>query len=173
MGLAVRILKVRHATCGDANHGIADLNAVLGFTYVHPNDLDVSLAPDATTSPAHQGTHGDTSYYFFPTADLPLFGPLRTFGVPEPVIDVVEPFFKVIVELGYDRSIRPWKPTPARLIPPLNPVKVAAESRQRDRRGNQQRRRAHRLASAPEHSHSAGPRRSGRGCEAGPLGAGR
>jgi hypothetical protein len=31
----------------------------------------------------------------------------------------------VLVELGYDRSIPPWEPTPARLIPPLNPGKVA------------------------------------------------
>ena len=56
-----------------------------------------------------------------------MFGPLRTLGVPEPVIDVVEPFFKVIVDLGYDRSIPPWEPTPARLIPPLNPVTVAGD----------------------------------------------
>ena len=40
---------------------------------------------------------------------------------------MVEPFFKVIVELGYDRSIRPWEPTPARLIPPLHPVAVATD----------------------------------------------
>jgi hypothetical protein len=31
------------------------------------------------------------------------------------------------VELGYDRSIPAWDPTPARLIPPLNPVKVATD----------------------------------------------
>ena len=56
-----------------------------------------------------------------------MFGPLRTLGVPESVIDVFEPFFRVIVELGYDRSIKPWEPTPARLIPPIKPVKVAAD----------------------------------------------
>ena len=72
-------------------------------------------------------THGNSSYYFFPTEDLPLFDPLRSLGVPEPVIDVVEPFFRVIVELGYDRSIHPWEPTPARLIPTLNPAGVTAD----------------------------------------------
>ena len=72
-------------------------------------------------------TTGTPTYYFFETADLPLFGPLRTLGVPEQLIDVVEPFFKVIVDLGYDRSIPPGEPTPARLIPPLHPVKVAAD----------------------------------------------
>ena len=56
-----------------------------------------------------------------------MFGPLRTLGVPEPLIDVVEPFFRVIVELGYDRTIPPWEPTPARLIPPLEPAKVATD----------------------------------------------
>ena len=40
---------------------------------------------------------------------------------------MVEPFFRVLVELGYDRSIPPWEPTPARLIPPLNPATVATD----------------------------------------------
>ena len=40
---------------------------------------------------------------------------------------MVEPFFRVLVDLGYDRSIPPGEPTPARLIPPLDPVTVAAD----------------------------------------------
>ena len=117
------------------------------------------MPPDPTTSPAYQGTHGDTSYYFFPTQDLPLFAPLRTLGVPESLIDVVEPFFRVLVELGYDRSIPPWEPTPARLIPHARPGEGDRRSGQRDRRGHQQRRGPHRLATAAEHSragHSCG-----------------
>jgi PE-PPE domain len=106
---------------------VADLNALLGLAYVHLYDLDVSLPADPTTSKYYQGTHGDTSYYFFETPDLPLFAPLRTLGVPESLIDVVEPFFRAIVELGYDRTIPPWEPTPARLIPPLNPASVATD----------------------------------------------
>ena len=106
---------------------IADANALLGGAYVHARAFDVSLPADPTSSAAYQGTHGDTSYYFFPTADLPLFGPLRTLGVPESLIDVVEPFFRVLVELGYDRSIPPWQPTPARLIPIFDPAKVTAD----------------------------------------------
>lgn len=54
-----------------------------------------------------------------------MFGPPRTLGVPEPLIDVFEPFFRVLVELGYDRSIPAWEPTPARLIPRINLVKLA------------------------------------------------
>ena len=106
---------------------ISTLNALLGFVYLHTHPFDVTLAPDASTSVALQGTHGDTSYYFFETQDLPLFAPLRMLGVPEALIDVVEPFFRVIVELGYDRSIPPWEPTPARLIPTLDSAKVATD----------------------------------------------
>ena len=56
-----------------------------------------------------------------------MFAPLRMVGVPEPLIDVVEPFFRVLVELGYDRSIPLWEPTPARLIPRFDPEKVATD----------------------------------------------
>jgi PE-PPE domain len=106
---------------------VAVLNALLGAPYVNFYGFDVSLAPDPSTPAPIKTKHGDTTYYFFPTADLPLFGPLRTLGVPESLIDVVEPFFRVIVELGYDRSIQLWEPTPARLFPTLDPVKVATD----------------------------------------------
>lgn len=106
---------------------VADLNALMGIVYLHTNSFDVSLPSDPTTSPAYQGTHGDTSYYFFKTQDLPLFAPLRALGVPEKLIDVVEPVFRVIVEAGYDRTIAPWVPTPARLIPSVAPRKFAAD----------------------------------------------
>jgi hypothetical protein len=92
-----------------------------------PYYVDRNLPPSSPTSPAYQGILGDSSYYCFRTADLPLFAPLRTLGVPESVIDVVEPFFRVLVELGYDRSIAPWEPTPARLIPQLDPAKVSTD----------------------------------------------
>ena len=105
---------------------VATANALLGALYLHPYDLEPSLADPGTPPPIHTKT-GDTDYYFFETDDLPLFGPLRQLGVPEPVIDVVEPVVKVVVDLGYDRSIPPGEPTPARLIPPINPVKVTTD----------------------------------------------
>ena len=40
---------------------------------------------------------------------------------------MVQPFFRVIVELGYDRSHRQGKPTAARLVQRFDPVKVAAD----------------------------------------------
>jgi hypothetical protein len=56
-----------------------------------------------------------------------LFDPLRALGVPKSAIDVVEPFFRVIVERGYDRSIPPWEPTPARLMPKHDTGKVVSD----------------------------------------------
>ena len=106
---------------------LADVNALLGFFYVHLYPFDVSLADDTSAQAVSTDPTGKTSYYFFETKDLPLFGPLRSLGVPEPMIDVVEPFVRVLVELGYDRSIPPWEPTPARLIPTLDPAKVTAD----------------------------------------------
>jgi PE-PPE domain len=103
---------------------IADVNALLGFIYVHLYPFDVSLADPSTPLP---DTHGNNDYYFFETNDLPLFGPLRTLGVPEALIDVFEPFFRVLVELGYDRTIAPWEPTPARLIPRFDPVTLVTD----------------------------------------------
>ena len=152
-------------------NGISLLNAVLGFVYVHAYPFDVSLAPDPTTPPPIIASHGDTDYYFFETQDLPLFAPLRTLGVPESVIDVVEPFFKVLVELGYDRSIPPGEPTPARLIPPLNPATVAGDLVDAVGEGITNAAALDRLASAAAHAR-APHRRSERGGGAGPLGAG-
>jgi hypothetical protein len=103
---------------------LATANALLGALYVHTYDLDLSLA-DPEISGAIHTTTGDTDYYFFPTEDLPLFAPLRQLGVPEELIDVVEPVVQWAVELGYDRSIDPGEPTPARLFPTnIDPVKA-------------------------------------------------
>ena len=88
---------------------VATANALLGVLYLHPYDLEPSLADPGTPPPIHTKT-GDTDYYFFETEDLPLFAPLRMIGVPEPLIDVVEPVVKVVVELGYDRTIPPGNP---------------------------------------------------------------
>ncbi len=103
---------------------VALANSLLGI-FVHLDYANaVSLDP---TSPNYvPGTKkvvdGKTTYYFIPTADLPLFDPLRLVGVPEPVIDVFEPFVKVLVEAGYDRTVPFNKPTPVQLFPMIDPI---------------------------------------------------
>ena len=108
-------------------------------------------AADPTESPAYRGTHGDTSYYFFENPDLPLFGPLRTLGVPESLIDVVEPFFRVIVDTG----LRPQHPAmgahACAVDPAAQPGEGGCGSRRRDRRGDQQRTGDQRLGQRLQH----------------------
>ena len=101
------------------------LNAIAGFFYVHEEYENVTLAGDP--SKYLVGSHGDTDYYFFETENLPLFGPLRGLGVPESLTDIVEPLTAFVVELGYRRDIPPWVPSPARLIPIHDPLKVLGD----------------------------------------------
>jgi hypothetical protein len=109
---------------------LAVANSLLGALFVHGlYGQEVSLDPD---SPRYvPGTRkvqdGKTTYYWIPTADLPLFDPLRIVGVPEALIDVVEPFTKVLVDAGYDRSVGFNKPTPAQLIPTIDPATLSVQ----------------------------------------------
>ena len=104
---------------------VALANSLLGAIFVHGfYGQEVSLDPD---SPKYvPGTikqqDGNTTYYFIPTADLPLFDPLRLIGMPEGLIDIAEPFAKVLVDAGYDRSVPFSQPTPAQLFPVIDPV---------------------------------------------------
>jgi hypothetical protein len=70
---------------------------------------------------------GDTTFYFVPTTELPLLDPLRSLGVPESVLNIFQPALQVIVEAGYDRSIPFGDPTPAELIPSIDPVTFLLE----------------------------------------------
>ena len=101
--------------------------ALAGITYVHTAYNEVSLDPN---SPLYnKGTVGtvkqpyeNTTFYFIPTENLPLLQLPRDLGVPEPILAAVEPALTwVIEETGYDRSIPFGEPTPARLIPRIDP----------------------------------------------------
>ncbi len=70
---------------------------------------------------------GDTTFYFIPTNDLPLLDPLHSLGVPESVLNIVQPALQVIVEAGYDRSTPFGDPTPAELIPTIDPATFTLE----------------------------------------------
>jgi hypothetical protein len=94
------------------------VNGVLGMVYAHTEYDEWNLEDNEEY---FVGREGNTDYYFLPNDKLPLFGPARSLGVPEEVIDVFEPFFTELVELGYDRDIPPWQPTRARLVPRIDP----------------------------------------------------
>jgi len=126
---------------------VADLNAVLGLIYAHggygdgvlPEEVPALWPPSAPLSGPFASEYvlgsteivkqvdGDTTFYFIPTTELPLLDPLRSLGVPESVLNIFQPALQVIVEAGYDRSIPFGDPTPAELIPTIDPATFTLE----------------------------------------------
>ena len=85
----------------------------------------------AIEDPANRQTFGDTTYITIPTKDLPLVQPIRQFGVAqgiseitEPLVALLEPTLRVLVELGYDRSVEYGHPTAGALFPRIDPGKL-------------------------------------------------
>jgi hypothetical protein len=130
---------------------VSDLNAFLGLIYAHgaygggplPEEVPDIWPPSSSASAPLEGpftdqyvlgstetvqqVYGDTTFYFIPTTELPLLDPLRSLGVPESVLNIFQPALQVIVEAGYDRSIPFGDPTPAELIPSIDPVTFLLE----------------------------------------------
>lgn len=125
---------------------VADLNAVFGSLYAHAAYGDGTIpgnpaiwppsAPLAEPFADHyvlgsseivRQVTGDTTLYFIPATTLPLLGPLHSLGVPQPVLNIVQPALQVIIEAGYDRSTPFGDPTPAQPIPTLDPVTFTIE----------------------------------------------
>jgi PE-PPE domain len=126
---------------------VSDLNALLGLIYAHgaygdgifPEEIPSLWPPSAPISGPYADEYvlgsteivkqvdGDTTFYFIPTTELPLLDPLRSLGVPEPVLNIFQPALQVIVEAGYDRSIPFGDPTPAELIPTIDPATFTLE----------------------------------------------
>ncbi|CRZ15141.1 PE-PPE domain-containing protein [Mycolicibacterium neworleansense] len=108
---------------------LADLNALLGYFYLHPNygssviDLD-----DPSTYQSY--TSGNTTYYLVYTEHLPLLQPLRDMGIPEPLLDLAEPTLRVLIDLAYDRTPENMGvPTRAGLFPHIDLDKLASDLR--------------------------------------------
>jgi hypothetical protein len=126
---------------------VADLNALFGIIYAHGDygGLLEGVIPGASFTPLPTGPYdyaseyvlgssdivkqvtGDTTFYFVPTTQLPLLDPLATLGVPESVLNIIQPTLQVIIEAGYDRAIPFGDPTPAELIPSIDPATFTLE----------------------------------------------
>jgi PE-PPE domain/PE family len=113
---------------------VSDLNAVAGIVFVHTTYLDltptqVNNAIQLPTSPTY---NGNTTYYMIPTADLPLLKPLDAIPViGKPLVDLIQPDMKVLVNLGYGpdptlgySTSYADVPTPFGLFPDANPGTV-------------------------------------------------
>ena len=127
---------------------LADLNAVMGLPSIHlsypnpylpnrgipfvPRGLPGGYTPDQLqqlmSDPANRQTYGDTTYITIPANNLPLLQPLIDFGaatglgaLTSPVVDLVQPVLRVLVEVGYDRTTPYGTPAVARLFPAVAP----------------------------------------------------
>ncbi|AQT78719.1 hypothetical protein B1R94_04835 [Mycolicibacterium litorale] len=131
---------------------LATVNAVMGLVFIHttyiaPNSKTSPAAlPDGYTSaelaaqldptqhPENFQYYNNTTYVTIPTKILPIMQPLVLLGaatgtsaVTTPIVDLLSPALRVLIDTGYDRSTNPGVDAPFRLIPRVNPVQVAAD----------------------------------------------
>ena len=87
---------------------LADVNALVGTVVLHGNYF-------GATAPQLQGQYRDTTYYLIPTEVVPLLVPLTWIPlVGRPLAVGLDPALRVLIEMGYDRTVNPGEPTPAR-----------------------------------------------------------
>jgi hypothetical protein len=107
---------------------VADLNAVAGAVYVHPQyafltAAQLQSAVPLATSPGYYADGGVTHYYMIPDQNLPLLAPIRAIPVVgTPLADLLQPDLRVLVNLGYNPNGYANVPTGAQLFPGFSPV---------------------------------------------------
>jgi PE-PPE domain len=97
----------------------ADLNAILGVFELHS---DYPTLTAAQVAQAISEQIGNTTYYFLPTASLPLLDPLRLIPIlGNPLANFLQPFLRPIIDAGYGNMFG----FPA-LLPGLDPLSVGS-----------------------------------------------
>lgn len=106
---------------------LADLNALMGYLYLHPDyRSDAINLEDPSTYQSY--TSGNTTYYLVHTESLPLLYPFRDVKILTPVLDLIEPTLRVLIDLAYDRTPENMGvPTPAGLLPHIDLRKLASD----------------------------------------------
>ncbi len=80
----------------------SDLNALFGAFELHHTYPFLGAAQVAAAVQEHIG---NTTYYFMPTANLPLLQPLRWIPVlGDPLANLLQPFLRPIVDFGYGNT---------------------------------------------------------------------
>jgi hypothetical protein len=100
---------------------LSDLNAELGFFFVHTTYLQ--LTPEQIASaqllPGSQDSTIDpcaaclTDYYMVPNDNLPILEPLLLIPGAQPLYDLLEPDTRILVNLGYGSITEGWNQEPA------------------------------------------------------------
>jgi PE-PPE domain/PE family len=111
-------------------NAVSDLNAFLGIIELHGNygNYVTSQAIQLTNT-----THSTLAqYYIYPTQDLPLLAPFRHIPIiGNPLVDLIQPDLKVLVDLGYGSTTQGWSPAPPNVptafgvLPPVSPHEIA------------------------------------------------
>ncbi|MET0901298.1 MAG: PE-PPE domain-containing protein [Mycobacterium sp.] len=111
------------------------VNSVLAFQYLHVKYVGAESDPVNAIDDPNLTYHDEVKgirYVTIPAPHLPLLMPaydvldlvpwLRPVG--EPLLKLIEPTLKVLVDLGYNREVPVGADLPARLLPSLDPAKV-------------------------------------------------
>jgi hypothetical protein len=101
---------------------LSDLNALLGFAFVHTSYSDFTTDQLAKTIelPVTDDYTGHTQYFMIPTENLPLLEPIRLIPmVGNPLADLLQPDLKVLVDLGYGSIDHGYDTGPANVPTPF------------------------------------------------------
>ncbi|MBI5338376.1 MAG: PE-PPE domain-containing protein [Mycolicibacterium rufum] len=98
---------------------LSDVNAFAGTVLLHGKYFGVG-------TPQLQGQYQDSTYYLIPRPVTPLLMPLTWIPlVGKPLAIALDPATRVLVETGYDRTINPGQPTPAKPFYAPNLIRTA------------------------------------------------
>ena len=103
----------------------SDLNAVMGFYYLHPGYYK-TVDPNDPTAIVTTSADGHITDKLVPAplGQLPLTMPLLQLGVPQALVTAMDPFLRSVIETGYNRpdpnvaGSYPSEPVPFQLVPP-------------------------------------------------------
>lgn len=91
---------------------LSTLNAVMGIFFQHVTYL--GLTPEEIANAVQLSTSSDdvlTDYYMIPAATLPLLAPLQLLPfLGNPLVDLLQPALRVLVNLGYGNIEHGWSP---------------------------------------------------------------
>jgi hypothetical protein len=103
----------------------SDLNAAMGFYYLHPGYYK-TVDPNDPTAIVTTSADGLITDKLIPApvGELPLTMPLLQLGVPPSLVSALDPFLRSVIETGYNRpdpnvaGSYPSEPVPFQLVPP-------------------------------------------------------
>jgi hypothetical protein len=101
---------------------LSDLNALLGFAFVHTayDDFTPERLAKTIELPVTDDYAGHTQYFMIPTETLPLLQPLLLVpGIGKPLYDLLEPDMRILVNLGYGSITDGWDQGPANVPTPF------------------------------------------------------